>query len=242
MYWLSTVRPDGRPHVTPLVAVWLGRCPVLHHRLRRAQGQEPGGEPFLRRHHRLQRSVRGPRPRLGQHRRDRRATSQAPAGGGWLCHEVRRHSIPVHRARDGAFPRRRGGEVPALFGLATPTRAFGGRGESFSATRWLFTAFTQLGEERRVSLQDRRKPSGERNDGAHVEHGCPAGLPVVAALPSIQAALLGRLARPLSPRPLHLRPARRMPQSAPRALKRRTRSTTSRATATHAAAIVKASW
>jgi general stress protein 26 len=23
LYWLSTVRPDGRPHVTPLVAVWL---------------------------------------------------------------------------------------------------------------------------------------------------------------------------------------------------------------------------
>lgn len=23
VYWLSTVRPDGRPHVTPLLAVWL---------------------------------------------------------------------------------------------------------------------------------------------------------------------------------------------------------------------------
>jgi general stress protein 26 len=23
VYWISTVRPDGRPHVTPLVAVWL---------------------------------------------------------------------------------------------------------------------------------------------------------------------------------------------------------------------------
>ena len=23
VYWLSTVRPDGRPHVTPLVGVWL---------------------------------------------------------------------------------------------------------------------------------------------------------------------------------------------------------------------------
>ena len=23
MFWLTTVRPDGRPHVTPLVAVWL---------------------------------------------------------------------------------------------------------------------------------------------------------------------------------------------------------------------------
>src|SRR5438270_4182877 len=23
VYWLSTVRPDGRPHVTPIVSVWL---------------------------------------------------------------------------------------------------------------------------------------------------------------------------------------------------------------------------
>ncbi|HSH78315.1 MAG TPA: pyridoxamine 5'-phosphate oxidase family protein [Herpetosiphonaceae bacterium] len=23
VYWLSTVRPDGRPHVTPLLSVWL---------------------------------------------------------------------------------------------------------------------------------------------------------------------------------------------------------------------------
>jgi hypothetical protein len=23
VYWISTVRPDGRPHVTPLIAVWL---------------------------------------------------------------------------------------------------------------------------------------------------------------------------------------------------------------------------
>src|SRR5688572_30748071 len=24
VYWLSTVRPDGRPHVTPLLGVWMG--------------------------------------------------------------------------------------------------------------------------------------------------------------------------------------------------------------------------
>src|SRR4051812_24993810 len=23
IYWLATVRPDGRPHLTPLIAVWL---------------------------------------------------------------------------------------------------------------------------------------------------------------------------------------------------------------------------
>ena len=29
IYWLSTVRPDGRPHVTPLIAVWLDGAPHL---------------------------------------------------------------------------------------------------------------------------------------------------------------------------------------------------------------------
>ena len=27
IYWLSTVRPDGRPHVTPLIAIWLDAVP-----------------------------------------------------------------------------------------------------------------------------------------------------------------------------------------------------------------------
>jgi general stress protein 26 len=26
VYWLTTVRPDGRPHVTPLIAVWVGEA------------------------------------------------------------------------------------------------------------------------------------------------------------------------------------------------------------------------
>jgi general stress protein 26 len=27
VFWLSTVRPDGRPHVTPLIAIWLDDAP-----------------------------------------------------------------------------------------------------------------------------------------------------------------------------------------------------------------------
>ena len=26
VFWLTTVRPDGRPHVTPLIAIWLDDC------------------------------------------------------------------------------------------------------------------------------------------------------------------------------------------------------------------------
>jgi Pyridoxamine 5'-phosphate oxidase len=29
LYWLSTVRPDGRPHVTPLISVWLDGAPYF---------------------------------------------------------------------------------------------------------------------------------------------------------------------------------------------------------------------
>lgn len=29
MYWLSTVRPDGRPHVTPLISVWQDGSPFF---------------------------------------------------------------------------------------------------------------------------------------------------------------------------------------------------------------------
>jgi uncharacterized pyridoxamine 5'-phosphate oxidase family protein len=36
IYWLSTVRPDGRPHVTPLIAIWLDEslyfCTGAHER------------------------------------------------------------------------------------------------------------------------------------------------------------------------------------------------------------------
>jgi hypothetical protein len=27
IFWLSTVRPDGRPHVTPLISIWLDHAP-----------------------------------------------------------------------------------------------------------------------------------------------------------------------------------------------------------------------
>ena len=29
IFWLSTVRPDGRPHVTPLIAVWMDGAPYF---------------------------------------------------------------------------------------------------------------------------------------------------------------------------------------------------------------------
>ena len=39
--WISTVRADGRPHVTPLVAVWLDGTDPLLDRRDRAEGRQP---------------------------------------------------------------------------------------------------------------------------------------------------------------------------------------------------------
>ncbi len=38
--WVTTVRADGRPHVTPLVAVWLDDA--VHFWPGRTEGREPG--------------------------------------------------------------------------------------------------------------------------------------------------------------------------------------------------------
>jgi nitroimidazol reductase NimA-like FMN-containing flavoprotein (pyridoxamine 5'-phosphate oxidase superfamily) len=45
VFWLTTVRPDGRPHVTPLIAVWLDDalffCTGERERKRRNLGENP---------------------------------------------------------------------------------------------------------------------------------------------------------------------------------------------------------
>ncbi len=46
LYWLSTVRPDGRPHVTPLLGVWLDGalyfCTGSNERKAKNLAQNPG--------------------------------------------------------------------------------------------------------------------------------------------------------------------------------------------------------
>src|SRR5450755_1358774 len=46
VYWLSTVRPDGRPHVTPLLGVWLDGalyfCTGPNERKAKNLAQNPG--------------------------------------------------------------------------------------------------------------------------------------------------------------------------------------------------------
>src|SRR6202044_1602883 len=64
VYWLSTVRPDGRPHVTPLLGIWLDGALYLLHRPGRAQSQEPRAQPALHLDDRVQQARwAGPRCR-----------------------------------------------------------------------------------------------------------------------------------------------------------------------------------
>ena len=44
LYWITTVRPDGRPHVTPLIGVVSDDVVLFLHRARGAEGAQPPAE------------------------------------------------------------------------------------------------------------------------------------------------------------------------------------------------------
>ena len=61
IYWLTTVRPDGRPHMTPLIGVWLDDAMHFCTGVSEQQGPQPRDQRALHREHRVQRLRRGPR-------------------------------------------------------------------------------------------------------------------------------------------------------------------------------------
>jgi Pyridoxamine 5'-phosphate oxidase len=134
VYWISTVRPDGRPHATPMVGVWLGgalyfttgpterkaqnlarnaRCVITTgcNALSKGLDLVIEGDAVL---------VRDP------------AALQRVAGG-----YAAKYEAPFRfTVRDFAF-HGEGGET--LVYEVVPKRMFGyGRGDHFSATRWRF--------------------------------------------------------------------------------------------------------
>ena len=54
VYWLSTVRPDGRPHVTPLLGIWLDGALYFCTGPTERKAQEPRSEPAVHPHDRTQ--------------------------------------------------------------------------------------------------------------------------------------------------------------------------------------------
>jgi nitroimidazol reductase NimA-like FMN-containing flavoprotein (pyridoxamine 5'-phosphate oxidase superfamily) len=135
VYWLSTVRPDGRPHVTPIAAVWLDEALYF------STGQtERKAKNLAQNTHcvvttgcnvleGLDVVVEGDAARVTDEARLQRLADEYVA----KYDQLFRFTV-----RDGAFYVE-GSETEVLvYGLA-PTAAFGfGKGDLFSQTRWRF--------------------------------------------------------------------------------------------------------
>jgi nitroimidazol reductase NimA-like FMN-containing flavoprotein (pyridoxamine 5'-phosphate oxidase superfamily) len=132
-FWLSTVRPDGRPHVTPLIAVWLDD--VLYFCTgadeRKAKNLAKNAHCILTTgcnaiNEGLDLVVEGDAVRVSDEARLQRVADRYKSKYDWNF-----------TVRDGAF---HGdvGNVAEVFEVK-PTMAFGfGKGETFSQTRWRF--------------------------------------------------------------------------------------------------------
>lgn len=135
VYWLTTVRPDGRPHVAPLIAVWLdgalhfctgagerkarnlagnARCAVTTG----CNALNTGRDLVIE----------------GEAARVRDAATLQRIADAYLA----KYGSPWHFAvRDGGLQGDEGNL--ALVYAVAPTTAFGfGKGEPFSQTRWRF--------------------------------------------------------------------------------------------------------
>lgn len=134
LFWLSTVRPDGRPHVTPLLAVWredaLYFCTGPEERKAHNLAANPfcvlttgcntlaEGEDFV---------VEG---------RAVRVTDEAPLVRLARAWESKYGAEWHFDVRDGAFRHADGG--PAYVFRVAPAQAFGFRKGEAAQTRWRF--------------------------------------------------------------------------------------------------------
>jgi general stress protein 26 len=135
VYWLATVRPDGRPHVTPLVAAWLDDALYFctGESERKAQNLARNAHCVITTgcntlNEGLDLVVEGDAVRVRDEATLQRVADRYAA----------KYDPPFHfTVRDGAF-HGDGGNVALVYEVA-PTTAFGfGKGTSFSQTRWRF--------------------------------------------------------------------------------------------------------
>lgn len=135
LYWLSTVRPDGRPHVTPLLGVWLDHamyfCTGPDERKARNLADNPHtvlttGSNAL--HEGLDLVLESEAVRLTDETRLRRIADAyvTKYGEDW------RFDV-----RDGLFHHASGAGTALVFEVA-PATAFGFRKSPYSQTRWRF--------------------------------------------------------------------------------------------------------
>jgi hypothetical protein len=134
IFWLSTVRPDGRPHVTPLIAVWLdgSLCFTTGPTERKAKNLAASPQCILttgnnRLGDGLDLVVEGEAARLTGETALQRLVDAFAAKYPEPFH------FTVHDGRLGG----EGGEILAF--RVRLTTAFGfGRGATYSQTRWRF--------------------------------------------------------------------------------------------------------
>jgi nitroimidazol reductase NimA-like FMN-containing flavoprotein (pyridoxamine 5'-phosphate oxidase superfamily) len=134
LYWISTVRPDGRPHVTPLIAVWqdgaLHFCTGPEERKGRNLAENPHVVLTTGRNDLgdgLDIVVEGEAMNVTDDARLRRLADA------WVEKYGEQWRFEV---RDGAFHHEAG---RALVFEVAPRTAFGfGKGGEFSQTRWRF--------------------------------------------------------------------------------------------------------
>ncbi|MCX5047699.1 MULTISPECIES: pyridoxamine 5'-phosphate oxidase family protein [unclassified Streptomyces] len=135
LFWISTVRPDGRPHVTPLPAVWadgaLHFCTGPEERKARNLAADPqvalttGSNTWDKGYDLV---VEGEAVRVVEEERLLRLAAAWEAKYGSVWH---------FDVRNGAFHHTAGHAF--VFAVA-PRTVFGfGKGEPFSQTRWRFT-------------------------------------------------------------------------------------------------------
>lgn len=137
--WLSTVRPDGRPHVTPLITVWVDEAPFFctGPTERKARNLEQNTHVVLTTgcsgiDEGLDVVIEGDAIRV----------TDAPTLQRAADAYASKYGEPfTFRVGDGAFLNDGGGE--ALVFEVRPIKAFGfGKGDSFSQTRWQFADAT----------------------------------------------------------------------------------------------------
>jgi general stress protein 26 len=136
IHWLSTVRPDGRPHVTPLIAIWRDGaayfCTGADERKAKNLDQNPQCVLTTGRNglDGLDLVVEGEASKVGDAAELRNVADAFEAKYG-------RHFTEPEGTWFGLGDSIRGGDV--LVYRVAPTTAFGfGKGKEFSQTRWRF--------------------------------------------------------------------------------------------------------